>query len=228
VIVSGERLDAIKAAWSALPAPTLAVGGDAEQALADLQKLAEQTDDDVLRRRLELIQRDMAKGQAELNEARQRSLRALLRMGALLGKRVVTDEQRALAIEQLMGLAQSRFASFETDVAGQPGAREAIDDARKTLDQKLEKWQRQLDGIRADLENSLSYYGDMVIQTGRDHTQAETATALRVVREELRLQQNTYLTPYAELFSAHMDAYRDAGQTDKALWLQELTELASP
>jgi hypothetical protein len=228
VIVSGERLDAIKAAWSALPAPTMAGGEDAEEALADLQKLAEQTDDEGLRRRLELIQRDMAKGQSELNEARQRSLRALLRMGALLGKRVVTDEQRAMAVEQLMNLARSRFASFETDVADQPGAEAAIDDARKTLEQKLGKWQRQLDDIRAELANSLSYYGDMVIQTARDHTPEETAAARRVVSEEFRLQQNAYLAPYAEQFTTHMAAYRQAGQADKDLWLQELNEVSSP
>lgn len=228
VIVSGERLNAIKAAWSALPVPTTTVGGDAEQALTELQKLAEQTDDDELRRRLELIQRDMAKGQAELNEARQRSLRALLRMGALLAKRVVTDGQRAAAVEQLMSLAESRFASFKNAISSEAGGKQALNDARRTLDKKLEKWGRQIETIRADLNNSLSYYGDMVILTGRDHTDAETADALRVVVEEFRLQQNAYLTPYAELFSVHMAAYRDAGQADKDFWLRELNDLAGP
>jgi predicted nucleic acid-binding Zn-ribbon protein len=204
------------------------VGGDAEQALADLQKLAEQTDDDALRRRLELIERDMAKGQAELNEARQRSLRALLKMGALLAKRVVTDEQRAAAVEQLMSLAQSRFASFRNAVANEPGGETAITDARRTLDQKLEKWREQIETIRADLQNSLSYYGDMVILTGRDHSDKETATALRVVVEEFRLQKNAYLAPYAERFTAHMAAYRDAGRADKNVWLRELNEVTPP
>jgi hypothetical protein len=228
VIVSGERLEAIKAAWTALPAPAMAAGGDAAQALADLRRLAEQTDDDVLRTRLELIERDMAKGQAELNEARLRSLRALLRMGALLGKRVVTDARRADAVEQLMDLAESRFASFETDVAGRAGGADAIAEARAVLDEKLGKWRAQRDEIRAGLDNGLSYYGDMVIQTARDHGEAETATALGVVAEEFRLQRNAYLAPYAERFTAHMALYRTAGQADKALWLRELHAVSPP
>ena len=228
VIVSSERLAAIKAAWAALPVPTLAAAGDAAQALSDLQQLAEQTNDDALRTRLELIQRDMAKGQAELNEARQRSLRALLRMGALLGKRVVTDARRAEAIEQLMALAESRFKSFETDVAGRDGGAAAIAEARGTLDDKLEKWRGQLVEIRDGLDNGLSYYGDMVIQTARDYGDAEVAKALGVVVEELRLQHNAYLAPYAERFTAHMSAYRSAGKSDKGLWLRELKEVSSP
>jgi hypothetical protein len=112
VIVSSQRLDAIKQAWSGLPTLTGDAGDDAAQALKDLNQLAEQSQDRALRTRLELIQRDMERSQSAVNEARVRTMRALLRLGAFLAKRVVTDRQRDLAIEQLMVLAQGRFDSF--------------------------------------------------------------------------------------------------------------------
>ena len=225
VIVSAQRLDAIKQAWSVLPDLTTDASGDAEQALKDLQQLAEQSRDDALRARLELIQRNMEKGQAEVNEARIRTLRALLRMGAFLGKRVVTDQQRIKAIEQLMTLAETRFQAFVAEVSGKSGADEAIDQARASLRDKMEKWKIQLDEIRASLDNSLSYYGDMVISLGRDYGDQESKASLQVVSDEFRLKQNAYLIPYAGAFVGHMAAYRDTGAADKARWQQELLDL---
>ncbi len=225
VIASSERLDAIKQAWSALPTLTGDAGGDANQALADLKTLAEQSRDDALRARLELIQRDMEESQSAIAEARARTVRALLRMGAFLAKRVVTDEQRAKAVEQLMALAEGRFQGFAADHAGRPGSESVIDDARATLKEKMEKWQTQLSEIRASLDNSLSYYGDMVIGVGRDNAEGEIQSALLVVNDELRLKQNEYLIAYAGLFVKHMIAYQRDGQADKGVWLNDLDRI---
>ncbi|MCF7996511.1 MAG: formylglycine-generating enzyme family protein [Chromatiaceae bacterium] len=225
VIVSPERLDAIKQAWSELPSIHGDVGGDATQALKDLKQLADQSSDDALRSRLQLIQRDMEKGQSELNEARARTLRALLRMGAFLAKRVVTDQQRAKAVEQLMVLAESRFQAFVADVSGQSGAEAAIEQGRASLQTKLSKWQAQLDVIRDSLNNSLSYYGDMAISVGRDYGEAEVAVALDVVSEEFRLKQNAYLIPYAQQFVDHLGASRRDGSADKPGWQDDLMNL---
>ncbi|MFZ0789174.1 MAG: hypothetical protein WAM94_06100, partial [Chromatiaceae bacterium] len=178
--------------------------------------------DDALRARLELIQRNMEKGQSEVKEARTRTLRALLRMGAFLAKRVVTDQQRARAIEQLMALADDRFQRFAAEVSGKPGSEAAIDEARGSLKSKMTKWQTQLDEIRASLDSSLSYYGDMVIGVGRDYGDDEVRPGLAVVNEEFRLKQNAYLIPYAGRFADHMAAYRRDGQADKAAWLKDL------
>jgi hypothetical protein len=222
VIVSPQRLDAIKQAWSGLPSLTADASGDAEQALRDLQALAEQSRDDALRARLQLIQRNMEKGQTEVNEARIRTLRALLRMGAFLGKRVVTDQQRIKAIEQLMTLAEARFQGFVAEVSGKPGSDEAIDEARGSLRDKMGKWKTQLDEIRASRDNSLSYYGDMVISLGRDYGDEESKASLEVVSDEFRLKQNAYLIPYARRFVDHMVIYRRDGRADKRIWLKDL------
>lgn len=228
VIVSSQRLDAIKEAWSVLPTLTGDAGGDAAQALGDLQRLAEQSRDEALRTRLELIQRDMERAQASIAEARARTLRALLRMGAFLAKRVVTDQQRAKAVEQLMKLAEGRFQSFAVDLAGKPGGEAAIEEARRSLKDKMGKWQAQVDEINASLDNSLSYYGDMVIGVGRDYAEDEVDGGLAVVNEEFRLKQNSYLIPYAGLFARHMGAYRQDGQADKGAWLRDLDTVDAP
>jgi formylglycine-generating enzyme required for sulfatase activity len=227
VIVSAQRLDAIKQAWSVLPTLTGDPAGDAAQALADLQGLAEQSQDEALRTRLELIQRDMERAQTAIAEARARTLRALLRMGAFLAKRVVTDQQRAKAIEQLMALAEGRFQRFASDVSGKAGAEAAIDEARQSLRDKMEKWQVQLDEIRASLDNSLSYYGDMVIGVGRDYGEDEVTAGFSVVSEEFRLKQNAYLIPYAGRFVDHLRAYRGTGNAEKSVWERELSEIES-
>jgi len=228
VIVSSQRLDAIKKAWSVLPALTGDAGGDAAQALKDLQGLAEQSRDEALRTRLELIQRDMERAQSAIAEARARTLRALLRMGAFLAKRVVTDQQRAKAVQQLMGLAEARFERFAADLAGKQGAASAIDEARQSLKDKLGKWQSQLDEILASLENSLSYYGDMVIGVGRDYGEEEVTGGLGVVNEEFRLKQNAYLIPYAGRFVDHLLVYRRTGAADKAVWQSDLAAIEHP
>jgi hypothetical protein len=227
VIVSPTRLDAIKEAWAELPAFSGDAGGDAKQALSDLKQLAAQSNDDRLRTRLELIGRDMEKAQAEVNEARARTLRALLRMGAFLAKRVVTDQQRIIAVEQLIGLAESRFQSFVTEVSGRPGAEAAIDEARVALEHKTRKWQSQLAEIRDSLANSLSYYGDMVVGVGRDYPDDEVRREMPVVIDEFRLKRNDYLIAYVAQFVQHMDAYRRVGEADKESWLKDLIEVSS-
>lgn len=225
VIVSQERLAAIKKAWSVLPTLTGAAGTDAEQALAELKQLADQSQDAALRSRLELIQRDMEHSQTAIADARSRTLRALLRMGAFLAKRVITDQQREIAVEQLIGLAKNRFDDFVKGLGDQPAAKSSIAEARRTLQDKLDKWQEQQKEIQVSLENGLSYYGDMVVGVGRDYGEDETAAALKVVEDELKLKQNAYLIPYAEGFATHLSAYRRDGKADKANWLKDLQRI---
>ncbi|MGD8275671.1 MAG: SUMF1/EgtB/PvdO family nonheme iron enzyme, partial [Thiohalocapsa sp.] len=166
VIVSSQRLDAIKQAWASLPSLTGDVRADADAALKQLEEVAEQSRDADLRTRLELIRRDVEQAHAGLNEARSRTVRALIRMGAFMGKRVVTDARRADVVVGLMDLAEGELAKFERGVQGQPGAEEAIAEARAKLAAKQAKWNDQLKEIRERLASSLSYYGDIVIDVG--------------------------------------------------------------
>ena len=225
VIVSPQRLDAIKQSWSGLPTLSGDAGADAATALGQLKALADQTRDDGLRTRLELIQRNMEQSQSAVNEARQRTLRALIRTGAFTGKRVVTDGKKAEALERLQAMGKASFERFSADVSGKPGAKAAIDEARKTLEAKNAKWQVDLEHTRADLENSLSYYGDSVIGLAQDYPGPEASAALAVVEEELTLKHNDYLVPYAQGFVGHMAGYRDRGAADKGAWLKDLVSI---
>ena len=100
--------------------------------------------------------------------------------------------------------------------------REYVSDAGRNARGDLAAGQ-QLDEIRASLDNSLSYYGDMVINVARDFSDAEVQTALEVVDEEFRLKQNAYLIPYTAVFTEHMRAYRTKGQADKDVWVEDLS-----
>jgi formylglycine-generating enzyme required for sulfatase activity len=225
VIVSSRRLDAIKDAWSGLPSLTGDVRADADQALAELQTVARQSQDEALRSRLEIIQRNVEQAHAGLNEARARTVRALVRMGAFMGKRVVTDAKRAEVIRGLMGLAQSNFDTFSKQAQGAKDGPRLIAEARDALAEKVRKWTAMLAEIELGMANSLSYYGDMVVNVGRDYSNTEVGTELRVVEAELRAKDNAYLIPYAALFGRHLDAYRSAGAADKARWQGELLQI---
>ena len=225
VIVSPKRLDAIKDAWSGLPSLTGDVRADSDKALAELQEVARQTQDEALRTRLELIQRNVEQAHAGLNEARARTVRALLRMGAFMGKRVVTDAKRAEVLKGLMGLAQSNFDAFSKQAQGSRDGAKLIAEARAALDEKMGKWNGMLAEIEQGMTNSLSYYGDMVVSVGRDYGAAEVSTELKVVNEELKTKENVYLIPYANLFAADLDAYRTAGAADKTRWREQLMKI---
>ena len=229
VIVSAGRLDAIKESWSGLPSLTGTgdARADSDRALAELQALARKTQDEALRTRLELIQRNVEQAHAGLNEARARTVRALLRMGAFMGKRVVTDGKRAEVLRGLMRLAQDNFDTFSRQAQGKRDGPKLVAEARGALAEKMDKWKLNLVEIEQGLANSLSYYGDMVVNVGRDYSAAEIVSELKVVEAELKAKDNAYLIPYAQAFARHLDAYRGTGAADKARWQQNLLQLES-
>ena len=225
VIVSPERLSAIKQSWTGLPTLSGDAGTDATLALKQLQNLAVQTQDDALRTRLELIQRNFEQSQTAINEARTRTLRALLRTGAFMGKRVVTDVQRAEAIRRLRKLAESRFEDLRQQAKGVKDSAALLAEARTDLNNKQKKWDESLREIEASLANSLSYYGDMTVEVGSDYTEAETTGQLPVVEAELTAKNNAYLIAYARVFVTHLAAYRSARAVDKTRWQRDLLQI---
>ncbi len=227
VIVSPQRLAEIKKAWAALPNLAGDVGTEAEKALKELQEIAIRSQDQALRSKLELIQRNVEQAHSAINEARARTVRALLSTGSFMAKRVVTDSKRASAIRKLMDLAESKLDRLANAVKHSPNGRQVIADARATLDLKMTKWKELLVEVEESLSNTLSYYGDMVISIGRDYPEDEVLRHLHVVKGEFRVKHNDYLVPYAERFVEHMAAYRRNGAADKAAWLRELLAIQS-
>ena len=222
VIVSQQRLAEIKRDWSKLPSLVGDVGAEAERALKELHDVALRSRDQELRSKLELIQRDVERAHSAINEARARTVRALISTGAFMAKRVVTDSKRADAIRTLMELAESKFKRLADTVNGDPDAEQMIADARATLDTKLARWRVILGEVEAGMNNALSYYGDRVIGIGRDYSEDEVSRHLKVVKDEFRLKRNEFLVPYADRFFEHMSAYRRDSSADKVEWLRQL------
>ena len=227
VIVSPERLAEIKKAWSALPSLVGDVGAEAEKALKELQEVAARSQDQGLRSKLELIQRNVEQAHSAINEARDRTVRALLGTGSFMAKRVVTDRKRADAIQQLMRLAEKKFNRFADAAIHSPDGERIIEEAHTTLSSKMTKWKVMLDEVEESLSNTLSYYGNMVIGIGRDYSEDEVLRNLKVVKSEFHVKRNDYLVPYADKFFEHVAAYRGGGSADKAAWLRELLAIES-
>lgn len=222
VIVSNERLNAIKDSWKDLPVMAGTTGVDAMQALTQLKTLSLQTPDSVMRTRLEIIQRDLEQSQSAINEARQRALRALLRTGAFMGKRVVTDIKRAEVLKQLQKMAQDRFEDLRDRVKNDPEGRRLLDQARAKLEEKQTNWQESMQEIETSLANSVGYYADMTVNVGMDYLDTEINTQQPVVEAELTAKHNTYLIPYLRVFVTHLQAYHQTRAVDKTVWQQEL------
>jgi hypothetical protein len=222
VIVSQARLLEIKQAWSVLPNLVGDVAEEAEAALKELHDVAVESKDAGLRAKLELIQRDVQQAHTRINEARGRAVRALVRMGAFLAKRVGTDQKRVEGIEKIADLAQAKLERFERQAQGRTDEARIVAKAQSQLQEKMAKWQATLDAVRVSLENTLSYYGDMVINVARDYTDQEVLGELGLVKTEFRVKQNDYLIAYAERFVDHILAYRRGLRPDKAIWLKEL------
>jgi hypothetical protein len=222
VIVSPERLVEIQQAWAVLPSLLGDVGAEAEQALNELHDLALRSQDQNLRSKLELIQRNVEQAHAEINEARGRTMRALIGTGTFLAKRVVTDGKRADAIRKLMNLAVEQFNRLAGASDGSPNHERLVSEARAALDARMAKWREQLADVEQSAGNTLSYYGDMVISVGRDYSDDEILRNLQLVEEELRIKRNDYLVPYAERFGEHVVAYRRSGDAIKSDWFREL------
>lgn len=227
VIVSSERLNAIKDSWKELPVIAGDAGMDAIQALAQLKTLSLQTQDQTLRTRLEIIQRDLERSQSAISEARQRALRALLRNGAFMGKRVVTDLQRAELLRQVQKMAQDRFEDVRDQIEDDPDARSLLDRARAALEEKQVKWNESLREIENSLANSIAYYADMTVSVGQDYIDTEIETQNPVVEAELRAKNNAYLIPYLRVFVDHLHDYHQTRAVDKTVWQQDLLDAES-
>lgn len=223
VIASAKRLDAIKQAWESLPAVSSAV--NAEDAMAALQQLADRSQDPQLRHSLALIQSDLDNAHAAIAEAGERALDALIRMGAYLGKRVVTEYVHAEGVRRLMALGESNVERFVQRVDGKPGAGQAIAEARAALEEKTTRWRAQLGRIEETLLSTRDYYADLVIGVARDWDAAAVYKQLILVTEGLRARRQEGLIAYARVFVGHLKDYRDRREADAEGWQSDLIEI---
>ena len=226
VIVSHARLAQIQNQWLLLPSLMEDTGEEAEKALKALKAVAAKTKDDRLRSKLELVSSELENAHTEINAIRDRSAKAMVRLGAFLGKRVSTNKARLAGIQDLIELAEAKFSRLAAQFRDKPGAQSHVDEGRRILDNKLKKWNAQSDSVRWSLDNSVSYYADTVIGVARDYRLKRISAQLAVLKIELNAKKNEYLIPYAEIFVTHINEFKDLGKADKPTWLEALVDVA--
>jgi formylglycine-generating enzyme required for sulfatase activity len=220
-VVSSQRLSEIETEWARLPAPDpgLAAAQQEKEALDTLGAVAQSTADSGLRDRLEKISHDLGVAITERNEARERALRALLRVGAFLGNKLHTDQVRLTSVEQaITNVAEPALEQLRQRARGLPDAGPIIAEAEA----KVADMKRQLDAIQAQRAMTLSYYADSVIMVANDYDKSVIDPQLDALDQEFAAQHSLFFSKYARQYAAHADQYRRLRIADKEGWLNDL------
>jgi len=223
VIVSHQRLQRLREEWLRLPELPGEAGASIRQAMDSLGAMTRQAIDSKLQTDLELVQRNLEHAHTQLNETRDRAIKALIRMGAFLGNKVATDQVRLRGIEAAIGVAKREFDNLQNAVRGRSSQerRQILDQAKDQID----RMEASRGAVQGGLQYSLSYYGDMVIEVARDYSLPLLEPQLAVMTVEFHDKRSDYLIDYANLFVNHVKVYQDSGLADTAQWLQEILKL---
>jgi len=221
VLVSPGRLQKIQEEWVLLPDLVGNAGAGARQALEALSQTAGQSNDDRLRTQLEIIQRDLEKAYTETNEARDRAVKALLRMGAFLGNKVRSDKVRFDSVAKAIEIARTELAQLQQSGRGRSG----LETTLKNAAGKVAEMEERHKFLQTSLQNSFSYYGDMVIEVAGDYPAPVIEPQLEILKLEFKSKQSDYLNYYADLFVKHIKDYQSQHKADTGAWLQDLLEI---
>jgi hypothetical protein len=213
VIVSYKRLREIKKDWSVLPALSGDAGARADSAIKELSTMASEAKDKEYKQKLDSIQEELEAAHSEINEARNRTLQALIRMGAFLGNRVATDYARVKGLQKVIENSSSQYEKFSNELKEEKKAQH---------NRWLKKWKNELQGLKNQLDNNLSYYSDTVINIAGDYNDAEINSQFEMTRVEFEKTKNNYLIDYGSKFVNHISQWRNQGKADKSAWLEDL------
>jgi len=202
VLASGERREAIKEAWAALPTSATVTDRTApvEDPVAELALITEATSDPDLRRRLVDLERVVTANIASRNEQQERSAKVVVRLGAFLGQKLEDDLARVRAVQKILD--------------GRITAGSAEDVIAKT--------KQSLVAGRSALDENLDYYIDTAIQLAQDYPEDIVQRQLKSLIVEFQGRDLGALTPHARAFVTHAGQYRQDGKVDRERWLQTL------
>jgi chromosome segregation ATPase len=234
VLVSHQRLQQIQEEWRGLPDLMGDSGRDTRQALDALRTLAQNSQDATLRTQLEGVQNELEAAYSAGNETRDRTVKALIRMGAFLANKIEDADRRLRSIDKTIGIARTDFATLTEKIAilkqqaaTQPNAAELIARADQALTQaqgKLDSMTRNYDQVSESRDTALSYYGDMVIEVADDYPMDVLEPQLAILAIEFDAKESQYLQRYANFFITHIREYQTSGSADKAHWLEEILQ----
>jgi formylglycine-generating enzyme required for sulfatase activity len=220
-IVSSQRLTEIETEWARLPTPDpgLATARQEKMALDTLDNVTRATTDRELRDRLQQVSHDLEGAITERNEARERTLRALLRVGAFLGNKLRTDQVRLTSVERaIKDVAEPALEQLRRRAGRLADADRVIAEAEaQVLDMR-----RQLAAVEEQRAMTLSYYADTVIMVANDYGKSVIDPQLDALDQEFASQRNQFLSKYAHQYATHADQYRRLGTANKEAWLDDL------
>ena len=200
VLTSPNRLDAIKHQWRDLPKSEslLAETQRLEDPIDEIDLLIRATEDKLLRERLTGLRSVIQTSIVARNEQRDRAVRSLVRMGALLAIRV-NDLQRFLAARQAALQQQQAY--------GDPNTIQAL----KT----------SIDETNGKLGLDLGYYRDTVADIVQDYPLTVLEPQIDIVKREFRQQGRQNLVDYIAKFHRHLVEFRTAGELSSEMILKD-------
>ena len=221
VVTSPEKLTEIEKAWEAMPssgeAPSTARREDT--ALGTIDRLADQAGDDAVRAQLRDAGRSIREALVDRNDARDRTIRLLINVGALLGNKLRIDHQRLLAVQRAIeGVARPALRQLQAR-RQDPPIRKAIADATA----RIGEMEAQRDGLEDTVKTSRETYVDTVLSTGSDYSDEVIAAQLPALKAELHARGSDALLPYVDLFVQHMRRMRDNSAADPQSLIDDLT-----
>ncbi len=209
VVSSKARLRDIQAAWSALgsqssdePAakgPDPLAGQAAEDPMEELAIIAKAAESQAMRARLESLQLRIRGNIAERDEQRERSLKALLRLGVFLGQKLRDDGQSLVSLRRIV-------AQREADK--QPEDRIAPLRTRLADEEKVQ-------------EETLRYYANTVLGTAADFDADPIRRQRDILAAEFKGLGLAELLPLLEKHVDHLLNYRKSGLVSRNKWLSD-------
>lgn len=202
VMVSRERLTAIREEWQELPASITVTSGSQplDDPVAELGLATQAASDFDLRARLERLSVTVAANIASRNEQRDRAAKVVLRLAAFLGRKLRDDIVRVAAIRAIVK------------------GREAAGSGAKLLATA----KATLAASEAALEENFLYYADTLIEMVQDYPPDVLARQRDKLKVEFESRGLQALIPFVELYDRHAAAYRERRSVDREAWLAEL------
>ncbi|MFE0752575.1 formylglycine-generating enzyme family protein [Inquilinus sp. NPDC058860] len=222
VIASPERLQAIEREWLAMPSAGIATASARREddALSTLDRLADTAPDDAMRTDLRGVGQAIREALVERNDARNRTIRSLINVGALLGNKLRTDQQRLDAVSKAI-------EEVARPALRQMQARRANDAETQRMVAQAEASIRQMEGQRDALADTVrtsrETYIDTVVSTANDYSDEIVSTQVPTLKAELQARASTGLLPFVDIFVLHMQRMRQSGGADPQSLVDDLT-----
>lgn len=217
VLSSGERIKAVKEAWSQLgsaappAAQAQAPGTLDEQALEDpvqeLGAIAEAAADPNMKKRLLGVQNTLKVSLQDRNDKLALAAKAALRLGTFLCRKVASD---AVAVQKLEGIVGERASGS------------------LAKDPLTEKLRNQLKADREVLSDNLQYYADTVLGAVAIYDEAVLASQLLVLKTELEMGRYPVLSRFADRYHAQLADFRKSAKIARSAWLEGCKSVKGP